>query len=222
MPAMNMPLNSLIKRMLHDASVSVQHMPQCPQLPLWLVDPAAMQRPFDMDEIRAIWENTAYWAFCWASGQVLARAILDNPQWVAGKKVLDFGAGSGVVGIAAALAGAKQVVACDIDQDALLACRENAALNGVTLDYSDDLFKLPKQDFDLLIAADVLYDRSNLSFLDVFFDYAPEVLLADSRIKNFSHDAYRHHSRVESFTVPDLDELDEFRFVNLYWGRLAK
>lgn len=219
---MNMHLNSLIKRMLHDASVSVQHMPQCPQLPLWLVDPAAMQRPFDLDEIRAIWENTAYWAFCWASGQVLARAILDNPQWVADKKVLDFGAGSGVVGIAAALAGAKQVVACDIDQDALLACRENAALNGVTLDYSDNLFDLPKQDFDLLIAADVLYDRSNLSFLDVFFDYAPEVLLADSRIKNFSHSAYQHHSRVESFTVPDLDELDEFRFVNLYWGRQVK
>lgn len=216
---MNMHLNPLIKRMLHDASVSVQHMPQCPQLPLWLVDPVAMQRPFDLDEIRAIWENTAYWAFCWASGQVLARAILDNPQWVAGKRVLDFGAGSGVVGIAAALAGAKQVVACDIDRDALLACRENAALNGVTLDYSDNLFDLPKQDFDLLIAADVLYDRSNLSFLDVFFDYAPAVLLADSRIKNFEHPGYIHHSRVESFTVPDLDELDEFRFVNLYWGQ---
>lgn len=216
---MNMHLNPLIKRMLHDASVSVQHMPQCPQLPLWLVDPVAMQRPFDLDEIRSIWENTAYWAFCWASGQVLARAILDNPQWVAGKRVLDFGAGSGVVGIAAALAGAKQVVACDIDQDALLACRENATLNGVMLDYSDNLFDLPKQDFDLLIAADVLYDRSNLSFLDVFFDYAPAVLLADSRIKNFEHPGYTHHSRVESFTVPDLDELDEFRFVNLYWGQ---
>lgn len=219
---MNTTLDTLIKRMLHDARVSTQQMPQCPQIPLWLVDPAAMQRPFDMEEIRSIWENTAYWAFCWASGQVLAQAILANPHWVVGKRVLDFGAGSGVVAIAAAKAGAKEVVACDIDPDALLACRENAALNGVVLEYSADLFDLPPHRFDLLIAADVLYDRSNLSFLDIFFDYAPDVLLADSRIKNFEHPRYQHHDRVESFTVPDLDELDEFRFVNLYLGSSAK
>jgi len=88
----------------------------------------------------------------------------------------------------------------------------------VTLTLSDDLFAIEDNDIDLLIAADVLYDRANLSFLDTFFEYAPKVLLADSRIKNFQHDKYRPLDKIESFTVPDLDEFDEFRLVSLYEG----
>ncbi len=215
---MSEPLNTLIKKMLDDAFISVQHMPQCPEIPLYLVDPSTMTRPFNSDEIRRIWEHTAYWAFCWASGQVLARFILDNPHWVKGKKVLDFGSGSGVVAIAAIKAGAREVIACDIDPDALKSCEENALLNKVTLTLNDDLFSLNDPDIDLLIAADVLYDRANLSFLDTFFKFAPKVLLADSRIKDFKHAKYQHLDKIESFTVPDLDELDEFRQVNLYQG----
>jgi len=217
-PDANSELDTLIKTMLNDAFVSVQIMPQCPQIPLYLVDPSTMDRPFSLDEVRRIWDHTAYWAFCWASGQVLARFILDNPHWVKGKKVLDFGAGSGVVAIAAMKAGAREVIACDIDPDALISCRENAKLNQVTLTLSDDLFAIEDNDIDLLIAADVLYDRANLSFLDTFFEYAPKVLLADSRIKNFQHDKYRPLDKIESFTVPDLDEFDEFRLVSLYEG----
>jgi len=217
-PDANSELDTLIKTMLNDAFVSVQIMPQCPQIPLYLVDPSTMDRPFSLDEVRRIWDHTAYWAFCWASGQVLARFILDNPHWVKGKKVLDFGAGSGVVAIAAMKAGAREVIACDIDPDALISCRENAKLNKVTLTLSDDLFAIEDNDIDLLIAADVLYDRANLSFLDTFFEYAPKVLLADSRIKNFQHDKYRPLDKIESFTVPDLDEFDEFRLVSLYEG----
>jgi len=217
-PDANSELDTLIKTMLNDAFVSVQIMPQCPQIPLYLVDPSTMDRPFSLDEVRRIWDHTAYWAFCWASGQVLARFILDNPHWVKGKKVLDFGAGSGVVAIAAMKAGAREVIACDIDPDALISCRENAKLNKVTLTLSDDLFAIEDNDIDLLIAADVLYDRANLSFLDTFFEYAPKVLLADSRIKNFQHDKYQPLDKVESFTVPDLDEFDEFRLVSLYEG----
>ena len=217
-PDTNSELDTLIKTMLNDAFVSVQSMPQCPQIPLYLVDPSTMDRPFSLDEVRRIWDHTAYWAFCWASGQVLARFILDNPQWVKGKKVLDFGAGSGVVAIAAMKAGAREVIACDIDPDALISCRENAKLNKVALTLSDDLFAIEDNDIDLLIAADVLYDRANLSFLDTFFEYAPKVLLADSRIKNFQHDQYQPLDKIESFTVPDLDEFDEFRLVSLYEG----
>jgi len=217
-PDTNSELDTLIKTMLDDAYVSVQIMPQCPQIPLYLVDPSTMDRPFSLDEVRRIWDHTAYWAFCWASGQVLARFILDNPHWVKGKKVLDFGAGSGVVAIAAMKAGAREVIACDIDPDALISCQQNAKLNKVTLTLSDDLFAIEDNDIDLLIAADVLYDRANLSFLDTFFEYAPKVLLADSRIKNFQHDKYQPLDKIESFTVPDLDEFDEFRLVSLYEG----
>ena len=211
-------LNNLIQNMLSDARVSPQPLPQCPEISLYLVDPVTMDRPFTLDEIRSIWQHTAYWAFCWASGQILARHILAHPQLVKDKKVLDFGTGSGVVAIAAMKAGAKAVIACDIDQDALISCEHNAQLNQVSFELADDLFAIKDTDIDLLIAADVLYDRENLSFLDTFFDYAPEVLLADSRIKDFSHPDYSHIDRHESFTVPDLDELDEFRYVNLYTG----
>lgn len=212
-------LDTLIQTMLSDAKVSVQVLPQCPEVSLYLVDPVTMNRPFTLDEIRSVWENTAYWSFCWASGQVLARYLLDNPDLVKGKTILDFGAGSGVVAIAAMQAGAKKVIACDIDKDALISCEENAKLNNISLELSDDLFTINEDNIDLLIAADVLYDRENLSFLDVFFNYAPEVLLADSRIKDFQHDKYQHMAKIESFTMPDLDELDEFRLVNLYHGK---
>lgn len=208
-------LTQCIKHMLDDASISAQALPQCPEIKLWLVDPIPMQRPFSQDEILAIQAYPAYWAFCWASGQVLARHILDNPELVRNKRIMDFGAGSGIVAIACIMAGAKQVIACDIDPDALLSCVENAKLNQVEFELHGDLFQFD-QEIDLLIAADVLYDKANLPLLDVFLEKAPDVLVADSRVKNFHFPPYQAIGQVDSFTVPDLDELDEFRLVNLY------
>ncbi len=208
-------LNFCIQKMLPDASISEQYLPHCPEIKLWLVDPIPMQRHFSQDEILAIQAYPAYWAFCWASGQVLARHIIDNPELVRDKRIMDFGAGSGVVAIAAMMAGAKQVIACDIDPDALLSCQENAKLNNVEFELHGDLFEF-NQEIDLLIAADVLYDKANLPLLDVFLSKAPEVLVADSRVKNFNFPPYQSIGQTDSFTVPDLDELDEFRLVNLY------
>ncbi len=113
-----------------------------------------------------------------------------NPDYVRGKRVLDFGAGSGVVAIAAKQAGAAEVVACDIDTLALLACKANAELNGVELSYSDDFYQLNEQ-FDVLLAADVLYDISNRHFLDEFLQRVKQVLVADSRVKNFPAPHYQ-------------------------------
>ena len=208
-------LQTHIQKMLPDARVCVQTLPLCPELPLWLIDPAPMQRPFSSDEIQRIETYPAYWAFCWASGQVLAAHILQHPAIVAGKTVLDFGAGSGVVAIAAAKAGASQVIACDNDPDALLACEENARLNRVNLTLSDDFFA-KNQTVDLLLAADVLYDRANLPLLDAFTARATEVLVADSRIRNFDIPPYRRIHQFDAHTVPDLDEAREFRKVSLY------
>lgn len=208
-------LTNRIHNMLPDASLCAQELPQCREIKLWLVDPVPMKRQFSQDEILAIQAYPAYWAFCWASGQVLARYILDHPEIVKGKRIMDFGAGSGIVAIAAIMAGAKQVIACDIDPDALLSCEENARLNNVTFELHPDLFEFD-QEIDLLIAADVLYDKANLPLLDVFLDKSPEVLVADSRVKNFDFPPYQTIGKIESFTVPDLDELNEFRLVNLY------
>ena len=74
-----------------------------------------------------------YWAYAWAGGAVLARYILDHPQSVAGRRVLDLGAGSGLVGIAAAKAGASAVIAAEIDRNGVAAIGLNAAANGVAI-----------------------------------------------------------------------------------------
>jgi predicted nicotinamide N-methyase len=160
-------------------------------------------------------DNPLYWVFCWASGQVLAKLLLERPRWVQGKRVLDFGCGSGVVAIAAAMAGAREVIACDIDPLALRATRLNAGLNGVSLTLAQDFFEV-RGDVDLVIVADVLYDRANLPWLARFTARAPRVLLADSRIRDFSHPPYREIARHSSCTLPDLDESPEFREVRVY------
>jgi predicted nicotinamide N-methyase len=146
---------------------------------------------------------------------VLARYLLAHPELVRGKRVLDFGCGSGVVAIAAALAGAREVVACDIDPLALAASRVNAVLNGVSLTFAED-FHVVAGELDLIIVADVLYDRGNLAWLGQFLDRAGTVLLADSRVKSFDFPPYRQIARERSNTLPDLDESAEFRDVRIY------
>ena len=160
-------------------------------------------------------EQPFYWAFCWASGAVLAQYVLSNPEIVAGKRVVDFGCGSGVVAIAAKKAGAREVVACDIDPLAMTATRENARINEVDLILCDD-FEHVAGEVDLIIVADVLYDRDNLPWLDRFSAKAPDVLVADSRVKNFDYPPYQQVARVDACTLPDLDESLEFRDVRIY------
>jgi len=207
-------LHQALQCLLGDARLAVTELPGT-DLRLWLLDGANMDRAFSPEETRRILEEPPYWSFCWASGLALARYLAEQPHWVAGKRVIDFGAGSGVVAIAAARAGALEVVACDLDPMALAACQANAELNGVTLGYSDDLFAEADR-FDLMVVADVLYDRANLPLLDTFLSHADEVLVADSRVRDFQHRAYRVHARQVAETLPDLAEPEEFRHVTLY------
>ena len=138
---MNAPgeLQNALAGLLGDARLVAETLPGT-DLKLWLIDPANMERAFNPEETRRILEEPPYWCFCWASGLVLARWLAERPEWVRGKRVLDFGAGSGVAAIAAAKAGALEVVACDLDPLAIEACRANAALNDVQLSYSTDFF----------------------------------------------------------------------------------
>ncbi|HEX2759074.1 MAG TPA: 50S ribosomal protein L11 methyltransferase, partial [Rhizomicrobium sp.] len=85
------------------------------------------------EELEKIGVPPPYWAFAWAGGQALARYVLDNPALVAGKRVLDIGSGSGLVGLAAAKAGAAHVLAADIDAFACAAIRLNATANDLDL-----------------------------------------------------------------------------------------
>ena len=98
-----------------------------------------------------------------------------------------------------------------------LASRANADLNGVELEYSDDFFASNEQ-YDLILVADVLYDKSNFPLLPAFLARAPQVLIADSRVKNFQFEGYEWLAYQRATTVPDLAESDEFSKVNLYLG----
>ncbi|BCD86370.1 methyltransferase [Pseudomonas solani] len=200
--------------LLGDARLSAETLPGT-DLRLWLIDGANMDRAFNPEETRRILEEPPYWCFCWASGLALARWFAERPDWVAGKRVLDFGAGSGVAAIAAAKAGAAEVVACDLDPLALESCRANAALNGVELGYSEDFFAEADR-FDLIVVADVLYDRANLPLLDHFLSRGREALVADSRVRDFAHPHYNRLAMLEACTWPDLAEPEEFRHVSLY------
>jgi predicted nicotinamide N-methyase len=206
-----------LQQLLGDARLSVQQLPDT-DLRLWLIDIHNMNRAFDPDETRRILAEPPYWCFCWASGLALARWIAENPQQVRGLRVLDFGAGSGIVAIAAARAGAAEVVACDLDPLALAACRANAELNRVTLGYSADFFAEADR-FDLVIVADVLYDRANLPLLDQFLSRGRAALVADSRVRDFQHPLYTRVAMLHARTWPDLGEPAEFRNVSLYQAR---
>lgn len=207
-------LQQALVQLLGDASLSAETLPGT-DIRLWLIDANNMDRAFSPEETRRILEEPPYWCFCWASGLALARWLAEKPEWVAGKRVLDFGAGSGVAAIAAAKAGAAEVVACDLDPLALEACRANAELNGVQLSYSADFFQ--EQDrFDLIIVADVLYDRANLPLLDHFLTRGRQALVADSRVRDFQHPLYTRLAVLDACTWPDLAEPAEFRNVRLY------
>jgi predicted nicotinamide N-methyase len=124
------------------------------------------------DEATALWHLTEatldkadlpppFWAFAWAGGQGLARYILDHPDTVRGKRVLDFASGSGLVAIAAALAGAASVEAVDIDPFAVGAIALNAAANDVTVSaHGANRIGTDLAGIDVLLAGDVFYDRA--------------------------------------------------------------
>jgi predicted nicotinamide N-methyase len=209
-PQLQQPLSEL----LGDARLAVTSLPGT-DLKLWLIDAENMDRAFSPDETRRILEEPPYWGFCWASGLALARFLAEQPQWVKGKRVLDFGAGSGVAGIAARRAGALEVVVCDLDPLAIAACRANAQLNEVELGYSADFFSEADR-FDLILVADVLYDRANLPLLDHFLTRGRQALVADSRVRDFRHPAYQRIAILHAHTLPDLAEPHEFRDVSLY------
>ncbi|WP_292907304.1 methyltransferase [Niveispirillum sp.] len=123
-------------------------------------------------EITPIWHATAdwldrngvpppFWAFPWAGGQAVAKLIADDPALVAGKRVVDFAAGSGLIAIAAMKAGAASVTALDIDPFAAAATQLNAVLNGVAVtSVTEDRIGRPLPGVDVLLAGDVCYERS--------------------------------------------------------------
>ena len=130
-----------------------------PEVTLHLADEDLPLYRAGEDELAALGIGTPYWAFAWAGGQALARYVLDNPAVVAGKRVLDFGAGSGLVAIAAAKAGAAEIIAADIDPVAAEAMSLNGALNGVDFSMTTEDLIDTDGGWDPMLIGDVCYDK---------------------------------------------------------------
>jgi len=180
-------------------------------------------RLYQASEPMSVWQHTEqatgqtgldppFWAFAWAGGQALARYLLDHPETVTGRHVIDVASGSGLVAIAAVLAGAAAVTAYDIDPLAAAAIAVNAEANGVAVPAvcADVLRGLPPDGTDLVLVADAFYERDLarqvLEFLDRSHAEGAAVLAGD-----FGR-AYLPRARLvplASYDVPGLGALED-------------
>lgn len=134
--------------------------PHAPEIALWVADEVTPLWRLTEEELGEMGLPPPFWAFAWAGGQGLARWLLDHPEESAGRAVVDFAAGSGLVGIAAAKVGARQVLAADIDPFCGAAVALNAGANGVDIAFTaDNLLDAPPPPVELILAGDVFYEQ---------------------------------------------------------------
>ncbi|MDB5454654.1 MAG: nicotinamide N-methyase [Caulobacter sp.] len=142
------------------ANTRLQAPPHTPELVLHLADEITPIWTLTEEALVEIGLPPPFWAFAWAGGQALARYVLDHPETVAGKTVIDFATGSGLVAIAAMKAGAKRVLAADIDSFCQAAVSLNAQANDVEVAFTDlDLLDASPPAADVLLAGDICYEK---------------------------------------------------------------
>ncbi|HWU78804.1 MAG TPA: methyltransferase [Caulobacter sp.] len=138
----------------------LQPPPHTPELSLHLADEITPIWTLTEEALQEIGLPPPFWAFAWAGGQALARYVLDHPEIVAGKRVIDFATGSGLVAIAAMKAGATSVLAADIDVFCEAAVGLNAEANGVAVGFTEvNLLDAPPPETDVLLAGDICYEK---------------------------------------------------------------
>ena len=141
------------------ANTRVLPVPHAPEIRLHLADEATELWHKTEEELGRLGLPPPFWAFAWAGGQALARYVLDNPATVAGRSVLDFASGSGLVAIAAMKAGAAEVTACDIDSFAIAAIGINAAANDVSVTALQADIVGEDRGWDTVLAGDICYEQ---------------------------------------------------------------
>ena len=151
-----------------------------------------------------------FWAAAWAGGQAVARHLLDAPGLVAGRSVLDLASGSGLCAVAAALAGAAEVTAADVDPLSAVAIAENAALNGVGVRVVlEDLLAGEPLPVDVVLAGDVWYERRMaerfLAWLRRCRDAGSDVLVGDPGRAFLPREALVEVARYDVAADPSLE-----------------
>lgn len=193
------------------ANTRLQTVPHAPEISLWLADEVTPIWRMTEEELGEMGLPPPFWAFAWSGGQGLARWLLDNPAEVAGKRVLDFATGSGLVGIAAMKAGATSVLCADIDPFCGAAVATNARANGVALSFvADDLLDTPPPEVEILCAGDVFYEKPMagrvLAWLTLAADRGTRVLVGDPLRTYFPTSGF---DLLAEYQVPTTRELED-------------
>ena len=189
----------------------LQPPPHTPELQLHLADEITPIWKLTEEALAEIGLPPPFWAFAWAGGQALARYILDHPEIVAGKRVIDFASGSGLVAIAAMKAGAASVLAADIDVFCEAAIGLNAAANGVEVVFTEvDLLDAPPPPADVLLAGDICYERpmatAVMAWLAQGRATGATVLIGDPGRTYFPKDGLE---KLAEYQVPTTRELED-------------
>jgi predicted nicotinamide N-methyase len=196
------------------ANTRLKPVPHVPEIALHVADEAVPIWQKTEEELNAMGLPPPYWAFAWAGGQALARYVLDHPDIVAGKRVLDLAAGSGLVAIAAAKAGAAPVIAADIDAFTDPAIALNAEANDVyieiiTQDLLDRAASVQPR-YDVILVGDLFYERDTaaraLAFLDRHAATGARVLIGDPGRTYLPKDRL---ARLAEYSVPVTRELED-------------
>jgi len=193
------------------ANTRLQRVPHAPEISLWLADEVTPIWRLTEEELGEMGLPPPFWAFAWAGGQGLARWLLDNPAEVAGKRVLDLAAGSGLVGVAAMQAGAAAVLCADIDPFGGAAVALNAAVNGVALDFTaTDLLDVAPPEIDVVCAGDVFYEQPMagrvLAWLTEAAGQGTRVLVGDPLRTYFPKSGF---DLLAEYAVPTTRELED-------------
>jgi len=153
-----------------------------------------------------------YWAFAWGGGLALARYLRDHPDSVEGRRVLDMASGSGLDAIAAARAGAGEVLAVDIDAFSIAAITLNARANNVRVDARrDDLLDAVPPDVDVILAGDCWYEEGFglrvSTWLHQAADRGIHVMIGDPGRRYLAHDRLTALATYEVRSTTDLEDL---------------
>jgi predicted nicotinamide N-methyase len=189
----------------------LQAPPHTPELRLHLADEITPIWKLTEEALEEIGLPPPFWAFAWAGGQALARYILDHPEIVAGKRVIDFAAGSGIVAVAAMKAGAASVLAADIDVFCEAAVGLNADANDVEIAFTDqNLLDAPPPAADVLLAGDICYERpmaeAVMAWLGQGRAAGARVLIGDPGRTYFPKDGLE---KLAEYQVPTTRELED-------------
>lgn len=178
-----------------------------PELRLYLATEVVPLWHKTEEELAQIGVPPPFWAFAWAGGQALARYILDHPEVVAGKCVLDIGAGSGLVGLAAMKSGAKSVLAADIDQFACAAIALNAAVNHLEVTVTQDDLIGRDVTCDVILVGDLFYERALAERLLAWLRQSDSfILLGDPQRNYFPKHGIKRLEIYEVQTTRDLED----------------